>query len=555
MSRWLAFLCELCSLFVVAVACHRQSPPPPLVAQVSGAIEVSGLSAPVRIVRDRSGVPHVYAQNQDDLFLAQGFVQAQDRLFQMDLWRRSAQGRLSQVLGPNFIERDAMTRRIQYRGDVGVEWASYGPDARAIAAAFVRGINTWVSLARERPPEEFVLAGWKPEFWSPVDLLNRTDAFLSSGDAMAEVRRAKLSDVIGDAIGRVGTAPFFAGPSANTGRDRTQARSISRAAVTRNGDVSISETNRAFTNPSSRYFVHLKAPGWNVIGATAPWLPGVALGHNERVAWGMTPIDVDTQDVYVESGMGGARIGTDAIAVKGRRTPFAFETEITPHGIVVAVDREHDRRFTLRWSGTEAGAAAELGALALDRAQSWSDFRAALARWKMPARRVLYADVSGNIGFQDAAFVPIRARSGHAGQAEWAGWLPLDALPHAFNPAGGMSPPPAPDAPSSDTPAVFAHVLAITDIARARFNVGPLPRPHGDDSPLQLSFDPRNWDRARAIVAPGQSESPASPHFADLARQWTAGERFPLVYNDEAVAANAEATLRLVPQSASVPRP
>jgi len=153
-------------------------------------------------VRDRWGVPHIVAQTQDDVFVAQGFVQAQDRLFQLDLWRRSVQGRLSQVLGPNFIERDAMTRRIQYRGDAGVEWASYGPDARAIAAAFVRGINAWVTLARERPPEEFVLAGWKPEFWSPEDLLNRTDAFLSSGDAIADVRRLKLSAIIAETIGR-----------------------------------------------------------------------------------------------------------------------------------------------------------------------------------------------------------------------------------------------------------------------------------------------------------------------------------------------------------------
>ena len=149
-------------------------------------MQVTGLAAAVRVVRDRSGVPHIYAQSQDDLFFAQGFVQAQDRLFQMDLWRRSVQGRLSEVLGPNFVERDAMTRRIQYRGNPDAEWASYGADTQSIAAAFVRGVNAWVALARERPPEEFVLAGWKPEPWSPEDLLNRTDAFVASGGALEE---------------------------------------------------------------------------------------------------------------------------------------------------------------------------------------------------------------------------------------------------------------------------------------------------------------------------------------------------------------------------------
>ena len=588
----------LCTFGLLAASCRQAAPPPPpLVAQVSGTIDVSGLAAPARIVRDRWGVPHIYAESQEDLFFAQGFAQAQDRLFQMDLWRRSAQGRLSQVLGANFIERDAMTRRIQYRGDANVEWASYGPDARAIAAAFVRGVNAWVALARDRPPEEFVLAGWKPEYWSPNDLLNRTDAFMSSGDAIAEVRRAKLSDVIAEAIARVGAPPFFAGLAAEvrlkadatypSGRggddvrgvrlqpDQAIARSISRATTTEEGTLSISEAYRNLAVPSPRYFVHLKAPGWNVIGATAPWLPGVALGHNERVAWGMSPIAVDTQDVHEEAvRVGGgdrtsrmeSRVVTDAVVVKGRRDPFVYETELAPHGFVVAADRERGRVFILRWSGTEAGAAAELGALALDRAQSWTEFRAALTRWRMPARRVVYADVDGNLGFQDAALIPLRlarpepveggARSGLArsGSTEWVGWVALDQLPHAFSapiPPGVRA---SREEDPAGSPAVFAHVLGITDAARRLLNVGPLDRP-ADDSPVRFFFDTRNWDGSRAINAPGQSESPASPHYSDLAAQWAAGGAFPLAFSDEAVAANAEATLTIVPKSTRSARP
>src|SRR5262247_1694115 len=133
----------LCAL-VAVWSCRRAAPQPPIVAPMSGTVAVAGLSAPVRVTRDRWGVPHLYAASRDDLFLAQGFVQAQDRLFQMDLWRRSGQGRLAEVLGASFIERDAMTRRVQYRGDPTVEWERYGPDARAIATAFVRGINAYV---------------------------------------------------------------------------------------------------------------------------------------------------------------------------------------------------------------------------------------------------------------------------------------------------------------------------------------------------------------------------------------------------------------------------
>jgi penicillin G amidase len=546
-------------LVIVEVSACRAAPPPapPLTAQTAGTLDVAGLAAPVRVVRDRWGVPHIFAENQDDLFVAQGLVQAQDRLFQLDLWRRSVQGRLSQVLGPNFIERDAMTRRVQYRGDAGVEWASYGPDARAIAAAFVRGVNAWVARARERPPEEFVLAGWKPEFWSPEDLLNRTDAFLSSGDAIADVRRLKLSEIIAETIGRVGAPPFFAGlaadvesvrgvrlqpdqmrPEPDQVRPKADAthvgQSVSRVNTTREGSLAFSEAHRTFTTPSPRYFVHLKAPGWNVIGATSPWLPGVAIGHNERVAWGMTPIEVDTQDIYVEEGRvggTGGRVVSDAIVVKGRRAPFVFDTEITPHGIVIAVDRERGRVFMLDWSGLRPGAAAGLGALVLDRAESAAAFRLAIAHWKMPARRVTFADVYGGSGVQDAA-LGTRTR----------GRETIDRAPYSEAAA-----------PSFDklrTPqVVFVHPLAITEAARRRFNVGPLPRAR-DDSAVQAAFSLRNWDQSRAIAPPGQSESPASPHFADLAALWSAGEMFWLVFTDAAVTANAEATLTLVPASA-----
>src|SRR5215475_3829184 len=170
---------------VAAASCGRPTPQrrvAPL-PQVSGTLAVDGLVKPVQVVRDRWGVPHIYAQDDADLFFAQGFVQAQDRLFQMDLWRRSSLGRLSEVLGPNFAERDAMTRRMRFRGDMASEWASYGGDVRAIASSFVRGVNAWVSIARHDLPEEFVVAGWVPELWKPEDLLSRTDAFLQSGNA------------------------------------------------------------------------------------------------------------------------------------------------------------------------------------------------------------------------------------------------------------------------------------------------------------------------------------------------------------------------------------
>ena len=561
-----AAVCVLHAVFAGA-AC-RQHPPslPPLVAQVSGTIEEAGLSAPVRVDRDTWGVPHIYARSQDDLFFAQGFVQAQDRLFQMDLWRRSVQGRLSEVLGPNFIERDAMTRRVQYRGSLDEEWASYGSDTKAIATAFVRGVNAWVARARAQPPEEFVLAGWIPDFWSPIDLLNRTDAFLASGDAVDEIARTGLSDIVADALRRVGTPPFLLGlaadvtanrqaagssgapganeASAGLNEDAVHASAAGSVRATR-GALSFSEARARFENPNARYFVHLNAPGWNVVGVTSPWLPGVAAGHNDRIAWGMTKRDVDTEDVYIESGGGGAGSTVkESIVVKGRPSPFEFDIVTTPHGVVIALDREHDRAFTVRWSGMQTGAAAELGALALDRARTWTEFRAALARWKMPARRVVFADADGNIGFQDAALVPKRS-----GQV-WNGWLTIDDLPNAFNPRGASI---AASDPRRDVEArplspraLFAHILGVSRDARARFNVGPIDRPRGDDGVVRVAFDATAWDRSRAILAPGQSGSAASPHFGDLARLWGSGGDFPLAFSDDAVRAKVESTLLIV---------
>jgi acyl-homoserine lactone acylase PvdQ len=596
-------------------ACRRaEVPHPPLVADVAGTREVAGLSAPVRAVRDRWGVPHIYAQNSDDLFFAQGFVQAQDRLFQMDLWRRSSQGRLAEVLGPNFADRDAMTRRIQYRGDLDVEWASYGGDAKSIATAFVRGVNAWVALARDRPPEEFVLAGWKPDMWTAEDLLNRTDAFVESRDAIEEIFRARLvaalgprrvsellpgeaitnvprgldpttiSSVIGDTIRSAGAAPFLLG-LAKPVPVRAQTDSPSNAT-----DIPLNV--RTLPHPSPRYVVHLRAPGWNVIGATAPWLPGVAIGHNEHVAWEAEPIDADTQDVYVEKvnpanphhvEYNGRWIDTEIIKesmlIRGREKPFVFDRQHTLHGVVVAVDRERHLAFTIRWSGAEPGAGG-LAAVAVDRASSLDELRGAVARWKMPARRFVYRDRDGHSGSTIAALVPVRRgwdgrlpAPGWTGTNEWSGWQTPPAA-SATSPIVQLARvhPDRADALLRDlasaavtqqrailvnaladtlrdaapAPVLFSHVLAISPDARYRFNIGPLT-PLGNAPPFAMTFDEADWDRSTAMNAPGQSGSAASAHFSDLARLWIAGGSLPLAFGDAAIQANTESTLILAP--------
>jgi penicillin amidase len=425
---------------LVTSACNRPSTPPrradaPL-PQVDGSLSVGGLREPVTVVRDRWGIPHITARNEHDLFFAQGFVQAQDRLFQMDLWRRTVQGRLAQVLGSNFIDRDVMTARLQYHGSLDAEWASYAPGTQGISEAFVAGVNAWVVRARTQLPVEFALAGWIPELWTPIDLLNRTDAFLASGDADLQALRAQLiaeaglrradellpavagrapwavtdlaaaGRAVAEAIRRAGTAPYFAGFATSFAGSNAWAIPASRSAT--GAPLLASDPHRPLTSPALRYLIHLKAPGWNVIGATSPWLPGIAIGHNEHVAWGTAAYPVSTEDVRVEV-LRDAVVVADAIPVK-RSKPFAFDREYTPHGVVIASDREHQLVFTLGWAGFDAGAAPELGALALDRARSIAELSEAVKGWKMPVVDVVYADAS-TVGHQ------VSGRYGHGSSA------------------------------------------------------------------------------------------------------------------------------------------
>ena len=413
-------------ILLAASACGRRAPSARVHAplpQVDGTLPLPGLQQPVTVVRDRWGIAHITAQNEHDLFYAQGFVQAQDRLFQMDLWRKASLGRLAQALGPNFIDRDVMTARVQYRGDVDVDWASYGQGAARIADAFVAGVNAWVFRARAHLPDEFILAGWIPDLWNKDDLLNRTDAFLSSGDAELESFRAQLiaevgqrradallpsmasraswpvadlaaaGRAVGEALRRAGAPPYFAGFAAPFAGSNAWVIPARRS--TSGAPLLAADPHRPLTVPALRYLVHLRAPGWNVIGATSPWLPGVAIGHNESVAWGMAAHPANTETISVEHIDPADPQAVDTVKeqlfVKNEGR-FVFERQTTRHGVVIATDHEHHLVFTLDWAGFHPGSAAELGALTLDQAKSLPVLRAAIANWNMPVVDVVYAD-------------------------------------------------------------------------------------------------------------------------------------------------------------------
>jgi penicillin amidase len=216
-----------------------------------------------------------------------------------------------------------------------------------------------------------------------------------------------------------------------------------------------SDPHRAITLPALRYVVHLNAPGWNVIGAGEPALPGVALGHNERIAWGITIVGTDQADLYVEeidakdptkyrtdTGFAPFRIVKEKIKVKGKE-PVEVELRFSRHGPVIHQDAKRNQAYALKWVGSEPGSAAYLGGLAVARAKNWPGFLKALESWKIPSLNFVYADVDGNIGWVANGLTPIRKNHdgllpvpGQGGY-EWQGFLPVKEQPQVFNPASG----------------------------------------------------------------------------------------------------------------------
>jgi penicillin amidase len=452
-------------------------------SRASGNLKIEGLQQSVTVLRDQWGVAHIYAQNQHDLFFAQGFVAAQDRLFQMELWKRAGQGRLAEVLGPSATERDRYARLLRYRGDMKAEYSSYAADAFEILRAFTDGINAYIRNERTLPVE-FKIAGFAPEPWKPEDCLSRMAAFSMTGNAAAELRNAAMLASLGPEKSQMllGADPDVqldpvAGVDASwlspellkemVGGDvRIEFPSGQNSMGSNNWTISgkftasdkpllANDPHRVIAVPSLRYIVHLVAPGWDVIGSGEPALPGVSIGHNRSIAWGLTIFPVDQQDLYLEelnpsdpmqykTGDHWERFRTEqtTIAVKGA-SPVAITLKFTSHGPVLWEDDAHHHALALRWVGSEPGTAGYLASLSVDRAANWDEFLNAMQRWKLPPENMVYADTQGNIGEQSAGLTPIRSWTGllpvpDDGKHEWAGFIPLDQLPRSSNPAEGF---------------------------------------------------------------------------------------------------------------------
>jgi len=463
-------------------------------------VTLPGLKQPVEILRDRWGIPHIYAQTAEDVFFAQGYMAARDRLFQIDLWRRIGTGKLAEVLGPQAVARDRIARLVKFRGDWKQEWESYSPDARPIAVAFTSGINAYIRSLNGKRPVEFDIAGFDPGQWEPEDVVSRIAGLLMTRNLTREVQRAQdierfgldtvqrymppdpmikieipkeldlkgiTNDLLRDYIQAIGGVRFdrqrtaFLGQSDDGDAFLPQLQGsnnwvVSGARSVTGKPLLANDPHRPVNLPSLRKTVHLVGPGWNVIGAGEPALPGIALGHNEEIAFGFTIVGIDQGDLYVEKvnpanpnqyrykgQWWDMKIVEEMIGVRGA-AGRKVQLRYTNHGPVLAEDLGRHRAYALKWVGSEPGTAGYFAALRLSRARSWDEFQSAALHYKVPSENLVYADRKGNIGWIASGMAPIRKNwpgllpvPGHTGEYEWSGYLPPDQNPRIFNPSIG----------------------------------------------------------------------------------------------------------------------
>ena len=484
-----------------------------------GTLILDGLKDEVHIYRDEFGIPQIYAKNQDDLFFAQGYVHAQDRFWQMEFWRHTGQGRLSEIVGEPTVDSDKFIRTMGWNRMAENTVAYYeaeSPEFMTILEAYSAGVNAYIDDNRDQLSINQTILNavgepWEIEPWTPVNTISwgvvMSDAL--SRDLFSEIRRAELIKELGEAdvatllpfypyenrpvivptdemvnelpespegtgevetavnwhnvnltvIGDVpplgatlGSGPFVGSNNWVVGGEHTESGLPLLA----------NDPHLEIQMPSIWYEVGLHAPGWDVTGFSFAGVPGVIVGHNANIAWGVTNAGPDVQDLFIEKinpsnpnqyeFMGewqDMEIIQEVIKVNGGED-VVIDVRITHHGPIInevpSVANNlssNSDLLSVRWTADEPSRVLEAVVL-LDQAENYDDFREALRSWDVPSQNFVYADVEGNIAYQMPSLIPIRKNGnglvpvpGWTGEYEWEGWVPYEELPALFNPESG----------------------------------------------------------------------------------------------------------------------
>ncbi|SAL05283.1 penicillin amidase [Caballeronia calidae] len=467
-------------------------------------IAVAGLSQPSDILIDRWGVPHIFAANDSDAFFVQGFNAARDRMFQIDLWRRRGLGELSEVFGPAYVEQDKATRLFLYRGDMATEWQRYGPDAKPAATRFAAGVNAyidWLAAHPDRMPYEFRKIGYWPAKWNADDIVRIRSHGLTR-NLTSEVARARVackSSLDADTV-RFGLQPPWKAQMpagldpclpedvlkvftlatqgvrvTNESMKSADASTTVIAAADNPEEVTEGSNNwviapsksatgraimandphRAYAAPSLRYIQQISTPTLDIIGAGEPSAPGISIGHNGSIAYGLTIFNIDQEDLYVyelnpanprqyryKGKWEPMRVVREQIAVRNG-APVTADLLFTRHGPVIYTEADKHRAFAVRTAWLSPGMSPYFDSMRYMRAKNYAQFKAALATWGAPTVNQVYADKDGNIGWVPSGLAPIRPNWDGLmpvpgdGRYEWAGFWPRDAMPSVYNPAQG----------------------------------------------------------------------------------------------------------------------
>ena len=463
----------------------RQSLP-----QLDGSLTLSGLRAPVEVVRDRHGVPHIYAGNVDDAQFALGFVHAQDRLWQMEMNRRIGSGRMSEALGAATLDADKFLRTLGVRRVAEATLKALSAEARSQLDAYAAGVNAFLAQRSGPLPPEFLLTGVTPESWHSADSVAwaKMMAWDLGGNWRSELLRLRLAKKLSTAqIGEFlppypGDAPLAIADYGALYRqlDASKLASIAIPGVTEDGasnnwvvtgsrtasgkPLLANDPHLGLAAPAVWYFAHLSAPGYEVMGATLPGVPGVVLGRNQRIAWGMTNTYPDVQDLYIErvdaagqvlSPQGWQKLATrsEVIKVKGQ-ADVALTVRASRHGPLIsdvfkpaAEALPQGYALALAWTTLREDDVSVQAGGKFATAANWNEFLAAARDFQSPQQNIVYADTAGNIGFVAPGRIPVRKPANDLkGQApapgwdaryDWDGFIAFEELPQSYNPAAG----------------------------------------------------------------------------------------------------------------------
>jgi penicillin amidase len=468
--------------------------------QIDGREVAHGLTAPVMVERDQHGVPHISATNMDDLLFAQGYVTAQDRLWELDMARRMAAGEAAETLGPKLVEHDREQRILAMRATAERLTSALDDQSRRYFEDYARGVNAYIGSHQDRLPAEFRLLMYEPKPWQPVDSMLVVMSMVQMLDTQwpEKLERERITARLGPTLAAdlyptgswrdhppITTETPITAPQQNipdvpldesqTGKldgDLLKLREVTGGPAclgcnpgsnqwvvagsrTASGKPMLSsDMHLEHQIPNIWYENDLKAPGFHAAGVTVPGIPLVTAGHNEHVAWGFTALYGDAQDIYVEKtnaqdqyqGADGAwhpvEHDPETIHVRWGQD-VTVDVRRTGHGMVISpLIPGETRTLALDWSVYDPKAAG-FPLLGMNKAQNWTEFRAALGQWFAPTQNVVYADDQGHIGYQAVGFIPNRP-GGLAGVPindslhEWKGFLTLDQMPSSFDPPDGI---------------------------------------------------------------------------------------------------------------------